>query len=59
MLRDGLSLLQRRDAEEQAKLKALRGALGEAEAAVASGDLADYSPTLLEELASQGREIPR
>ena len=39
VLRDGLRLLQRRDAEEKAKLEALRGALDEAEAAVANGDL--------------------
>ena len=47
VLRDGLRLLQRREAEEKAKLEALRGALDEAEAAVATGDLSDYSPALL------------
>ena len=56
VLRDGLRLLQRREAEEQAKLEALRGALDEAEAAVATGDLSDYSPALLKELANQKRE---
>jgi antitoxin ParD1/3/4 len=59
VLRDGLRLLQRREAEEQAKLKALRGALDEAEAAVAIGDLSDYSPALLKELANQEHEISR
>ncbi len=50
VLRDGLRLLQRRELEEAAKLEAIRGALDEAEAAVAAGDLRDYSPTLLDEL---------
>ena len=59
VLRDGLRLLQRREAEEQAKLEALRGALDEAEAAVATGDLSDYSPALLKELANQKRENAR
>ena len=39
VLRDGLRFLQRREREEAAKLEALRGALDEAEAAVAKGDL--------------------
>jgi len=59
VLRDGLRLLQRREAEEIAKLEALRGALDEAEAAVATGDLSDYSPGLLKELANRERENPR
>ena len=59
VLRDGLRLLQRREAEEKAKLGALRGALDEAEAAVATGDLSDYSPALLKELANQERENSR
>ena len=44
VLRDGLRLLQRREAEESAKLEALRSALDDAEAAVAAGDVSDYSP---------------
>jgi antitoxin ParD1/3/4 len=59
VLRDGLRLLQRREAEEKAKLEALRGALDEAEAAIATGDLSDYSPALLKELANQERENSR
>jgi antitoxin ParD1/3/4 len=59
VLRDGLRLLQRREDEEQAKLEALRGALDEAEAAVAAGELSDYSPTLLEEIAGQESEVAR
>jgi antitoxin ParD1/3/4 len=47
VLRDGLRLLQRREAEETATLEALRGTFDEAEAAVATGDLVDYSPALL------------
>lgn len=59
VLRDGLRLLQRREDEEQAKLEALRGALDEAEAAVAAGDLSDYSPALLEEIAGQESKVTR
>jgi antitoxin ParD1/3/4 len=59
VLRDGLRLLQRREAEEQAKLEALRGALDEAEAAVAAGDLSDHSPTLLDEKADAESEHAR
>ena len=59
VIRDGLRLLQRREDEEQAKLEALRGALDEAEAAVAAGELSDYSPALLEELAGQESDIAR
>jgi antitoxin ParD1/3/4 len=59
VLRDGLRLLQRREAEELAKLEALRGALDEAEAAIAAGDLVDYSPTLLEKLDERERENNR
>ena len=50
VLRDGLRLLQRRELEETVKLEALRGALDEAEAAVAAGDLCDYSPALFEDV---------
>jgi len=49
VLREGLRLLQRRELEEAAKLEALRGALDEAEAAVAAGDLYDYSSTLFDD----------
>jgi antitoxin ParD1/3/4 len=48
VLREGLRLLQRRELEDAAKLEALRGALDEAEVAVAAGDLYDYSPTLFD-----------
>ena len=55
VLRDGLRLLQRQEAEDTARLDALRSALDEAEAAVAAGDLADYSDTLLAEIDEQER----
>lgn len=55
VLRDGLRLLERREAEERAKLEALRGALDEAEAAVAANDLHDYAATLLEEIDDEER----
>lgn len=55
VLRDGLRLLARRDAEDTAKLEALRGALDEAEAAVALGELDKYSPTLLQEIDDEER----
>jgi len=50
VLRDGLRLLQRRELEETAKLEAIRGALDDAEAAVAAGDLYDYSPALFDDI---------
>ena len=48
VLREGLRLLQRRELEDAARLEALRGALDEAEAAVAEGDLYDYSLALFD-----------
>ena len=57
VLRDGLRLLQRRENEDAAKLEALRGALDEAEHAVATGDLYDYSPTLLNDIDNEARAI--
>ena len=57
VLRDGLRLLQRRELEEAAKLEAIRGALDEAEAAVAAGDLHDYSPALFDELEEEERVV--
>jgi len=50
VLRDGLRLIERREAEERAKLAAIRYALDEAEAAVAAGDLVDHSQSLLEKI---------
>ena len=50
VLRDGLRLLQRRELEETTKLEAIRGALDDAEAAVAAGDLYDYSPALFDDI---------
>ena len=59
VLRDGLRLLQRREEEDEAKLEALRAALDEAEAAVSAGDLTDYSPSLLEEIAGKESKVAR
>jgi len=50
VLRNGLRLLQRRELEETVKLEALRDALDEAEAAVAAGDIYDYSPALFDDV---------
>jgi antitoxin ParD1/3/4 len=50
VLQDGLRLLQRRELEESAKLEALRGALDEAEAAVATGEIHNYGPSLFDEV---------
>ena len=47
VLREGLRMIERREAEESAKLEGLRLALDEAEASVASGEVFDYSPGLL------------
>ena len=57
VLRDGLRLLQRREFEDAMKLKALRGALDEAESAVATGDLVDYTPTLLDDIDKEAQTI--
>ena len=57
VLRDGLRLLQRRELEEAAKLESLRGALDEAETAVAAGDLYDYSATLFDNVDEEERVI--
>ena len=57
VLRDGLRLLERRELEETVKLEALRGALDEAEAAVAAGDLYDYSHALFDDVDEEEKAI--
>ena len=57
VLRDGLRLLQRRELEETAKLEAIRGALDDAEAAVAAGELYDYSPALFDDIDEEEKTI--
>jgi antitoxin ParD1/3/4 len=57
VLRDGLRLLQSREAQEAAKLDALRSALDEAEAAVAAGDISDYGPNLLAEIEQEDESV--
>jgi antitoxin ParD1/3/4 len=57
VLRDGLRLIQRRELEDTAKLAALRGALDEAEAAVAAGDIYDYGPALLDDIDKEENSI--
>ena len=57
VLRDGLRFLQRREREEAAKLEALRGALDEAEAAVATGDLYDHTATLFDDVDNEEETI--
>ncbi len=57
VLRDGLRLLQRRELEDTAKLEAIRSALDEAEAAVAEGDVYNYSPTLFDDIDEEERVI--
>lgn len=62
VLREGLRLIERRENEERARLAALRGALDEAETAVAEGDLVDYSGTLIARIdreEDQTRKTPR
>ncbi|MDA9983185.1 type II toxin-antitoxin system ParD family antitoxin [Gammaproteobacteria bacterium] len=56
VLRDGLRLLQRREVEETVKLDTLRGALDEAEAAVAAGDIYDYSPALFDDIDEEEKK---
>lgn len=55
VLREGLRLLERREAEDAAKLEALRSALDEAEAAVAAGDLHEYSVAFVREIDDEER----
>ena len=55
VLREGLRLLQRRELEDAARLEALRGALDEAEAAIAAGDLYYYSPALFDTVDEEER----
>lgn len=57
VLRDGLRLIQRRELEDTAKLAALRGALDEAEAAVAAGDIYDYGPALFDDIDKEENSI--
>lgn len=58
VIRDGLRFLQRLEREETAKLEALRGALDEAEAAVTTGDLYDYTPTLFNDIDEEDKATP-
>ena len=55
VLRAGLRLLERREAEENAKVAALRGALDESEAAAAAGDVYDFGPGFLDEIDDEER----
>ena len=57
VLRDGLRFLQRREREEAAKLEALRGALDEADAAIAAGDIHDYGPALFDDIDEEENTI--
>ena len=57
VLRDGLRLLQRRELEETVKLEVLRGALDEAEAAVAAGDIYDYAPAFFDDIDEEENVI--
>jgi antitoxin ParD1/3/4 len=57
VLRDALRLLQHRELEQAAKLEALRGAFDEAEAAVAAGDVYDYSRELFDDAAEEEETV--
>ena len=56
VLREGLRLVERQIAEEAARLDALRGALEDAEAAMAAGDWVAYRPGLLDEIDRQEQD---
>jgi len=58
VLRDGLRLLQRREAEEAAKLETIRRALDEGEAAVADGDIYDFGPALFDDIEKEQTPVP-
>jgi Arc/MetJ-type ribon-helix-helix transcriptional regulator len=59
VLRDGLRLLAQRNAEDEARLAMLRGALEESDAAIEAADWEEWSPTLLEEIDREERSRPR
>jgi antitoxin ParD1/3/4 len=58
VLRAGLRLLERREAEEDAKLAALRRALEESEAAAGAGDLYDFGPGFLNDIDDEDPRRP-
>ena len=59
VLREGLRLVERREAEAALKLEAMRRALDEAEQAVASGDVVDYGPDFFDRLDEADATHPR
>ena len=59
VLRDRLRLLAQRNAEDEARLAMLRGALEEADAAIEAADWEDGSPALLEDIDREERSRPR
>ena len=58
VLREGLRLVERREAEDRAKLVALRHALDEAEEDISAGALEDYSADLLDEIDREASSEP-
>ena len=53
VLREGLRLVEQREAEDALRLKTLRTTLDEAEACVEAGDIADYSSSLLDDIDAE------
>ena len=53
VLRDGLRLVEQKEQFAEAKMAALRGALDEAEAAVASGDVYEFGPGFLDSVEDE------
>jgi len=50
VLREGLRLLERREAEDAARIAGLRFAIEEAESSISAGALDLYTPELLDEI---------
>ena len=53
VLREGLRLLERREAEDLARIDGLRAAIDEAESCLQNGRFETYTPELLDEIDSQ------
>lgn len=59
VMREGLRLVEQREAEDAARVEGLRRAIDIAERAVADGQVEDWSPGLLEQIGRDAQEPPR
>lgn len=59
VMREGLRLIERREAEDAARVDGLRRAIDVAEQAVADGLVEDWSPALLDRIAEDAHQPPQ